>query len=105
MNKDYRGDTFFRSYSINIDGELYKFQSGDKIKVAFCLFGVDKKLLKEIKLVEGNTEVDVTWSAEEMSTLNVGDYVLEVEFETVDFTKTYQENIKISEDFIYGEQE
>ena len=104
MDKNYRGDTFFRSYSINIDGELYKFQKGDKIKVAFCLFGVEKYLLKEISLVENETEANVQWSAEEMATLNVGDYILEVEFETLDFTKTYQENIKISEDFIYGEQ-
>lgn len=104
MNKDYRGDTFFRSYSLKIDGELYKFQEGDKIKVAFCLFGMDKKLLKEIPLTVGESEVNVSWSAEEMATLILGDYVLEVEFNTRDFVKTYQENIKISEDFIYGEQ-
>jgi hypothetical protein len=104
MNKDYRGDTFFRSYSLKIDGELYNFQQGDKLKVAFCLFGVDKKLIKEISLTEGETEANVVWSAEEMATLALGDYILEAEFNTIDFTKTYQENIKISEDFIYGEE-
>lgn len=104
MNKDYRGDTFFRSYSLKTDGELYKFQEGDKLNVAFCLFGVDKKLIKEISLTEGETEVNVVWSAEEMATLDLGDYILEAEFNTIDFTKTYQETIKISEDFIYGEE-
>ena len=72
--------------------------------MAFCLFGVEKYLLKEISLIENETEVNVQWSAEEMANLVPGDYILEVEFDTRDFVKTEQENIKISEDFIYGEQ-
>ena len=105
MNKDYRGDTFFRNYSIRLDNELYEFDNGDKIKVAFCQYGKEKQLLKEIELVEGKTEVEVAWDAQEMATLSIGEYILEVEFNTKKFVKTEQEKIKIDEDFIYGEQQ
>ena len=54
---------------------------------------MDKKLLKEISLTVGESEVNVSWSAEEMATLALGDYILEAEFNTRDFTKTYQENM------------
>ena len=105
MDENYRGDTFFRSYSLEIDDEIYKFQNGDKIKAAFCLFDIEKKLLKKIELIPGETEVNITWSAEEMASLKIGDYILEIEFDTKDFVKTHQEKIKITEDFIYGEED
>ena len=38
-----------------------------------------------------------------MRTLEIGDYILEVEVTTQDFVKTNQEKIKIDLDFIYGE--
>lgn len=104
MLKDFRGDTFFRSYSIELQNEIYKFQNGDKIKIAFCKYNGEKYLPKEIILPAEKTEIDVTFTAEEMATLEIGDYILEVEFNTIDFVKTYQEKIKIDEDFIYGEE-
>lgn len=103
MDKNFRGDTFFRNYSLKLNNELYEFKNGDKIKVAFCKYGKEKQLLKEILLEEGKTEIEVAWEAEEMATLDIGDYILEVEFNTKNFVKTSQEIIKIDEDFIYGE--
>lgn len=104
MIKDFRGDTFFRSYSIELDNEIYKFQNGDKIKVAFYKFNNEALLLKEKELVAGETQVDIVWSADEMSNLKIGDYILETEITAKDFTKTHQETIKIYEDFIQGEE-
>ena len=49
--------------------------------------------------------MEVTWDAQEMATLSIGEYILEVEFNTKNFVKTEQEKIKIDEDFIYGEQQ
>ena len=104
MKENFRGDTFFRSYSIELENENYVFQSGDKIKVGFCRFNDKKELLKEIDLPIGKTEIDITWSADEMATLEIGDYILEAEVTTNDFVKTHQEKIKIDYDFIYGEE-
>lgn len=104
MNKNFRGDTFFRSYSVELDNETYTFQNGDKIKLAFCQYDNNKYLEKEIKLTAGDTEVNVNYTAEEMATLEIGDYILEVEFNAQDFVKTHQEKIKIDQDFIYGEE-
>jgi hypothetical protein len=104
MEKNYRGDTFFRSYSIELGNELYKFQNGDKIKLAFCTNINDRYLEKEIILTTDETEANVSWSAKDMATLPVGLYILEAEVTTQDFTKTHQEQIKIDEDFIYGDE-
>ena len=52
----------------------------------------------------GETDVNITWTGEDMATLEIGDYILEVEFNTQDFVKTHQEKIKIDYDFIYGEE-
>ena len=30
MNKNYRGDTFFRNYSVELDNETYTFKSATK---------------------------------------------------------------------------
>ena len=105
MKKDYRGDTFFRSYTIELENGVYKFQDGDKVLIAFCQYDNENQLLKEVIPKSGDTEINVSWSAEEMASLKVGEYVLETEFRTVDFTVTHQENVKISEDFIYGDAE
>ena len=103
MNKNFRGDTFFRNYSVELDDGIYNFQEGDKIKIAFC-DGENIFLPKEIKLSAGEKEIDVTWSAEEMATLEIKQYVLETEVVTKDFTITSQEVIRIDKDFIYGEE-
>lgn len=104
MNKNYRGDTFFRNYSVELDNGTYAFKSGDKIKVAFCRYDNKKFLKKEIELSVGETDVNITWDGKEMATLEIGEYILEVEFNTQDFVKTHQEKIKIDYDFIYGEE-
>ena len=101
--KDFRGDTFFRSYSVEFDNENYTFKSGDIIKVAFCLYTGEKFLEKIINVSTEQDQVDISWSANEMATLKIGEYILETEITTSSFTKTHQEIIKITEDFIYGE--
>ena len=74
------------------------------IKIAFCKYDGKKHLPKEISLPAGETEVDVTFTANEMATLEIGDYILETEVTTQDFVKTHQEKIKIDQDYIYGEE-
>lgn len=103
MSKDFRGDTFFRNYSVELDDGAYTFKDGDIIKVAFC---DNEKLYlkKEIKLPAGEKEIDISWTAEEMATLEPKQYVLEVEIVALDFTITDQEVVIIDEDFIYGEE-
>ena len=104
MKENFRGDTFLRSYSIELENDIYTFQSGDKIKIAFCRYDDKKFLPKVIDLPVGKTEVDVTFTADEMATLEIGDYILETEVTTQDFVKTHQEKIKIDQDYIYGEE-
>ena len=103
MNKNFRGDTFFRNYSVELDDGIYTFKDGDKINVAFC-DGNETYLKKEVKLPVGEEEIDICWTAGEMATLEAKQYVLETEFVALDFTITTQEVIVIDEDFIYGEE-
>lgn len=104
MEKKFRGDTFLRSYSIEFEDGIYTFQAGDKIKIAFCKYNGNKYLLKEKILPIGEDEIDITFTGDEMSTLEIGEYILEVEFTTNNFVITQQEKIHIDEDFIYGEE-
>jgi hypothetical protein len=103
MEKNYRGDTFFRNYSVVIDGEKHIFKENEKIKVAFCRYDNKRFLEKEIIANVGTDEINIVWNADEMRTLEIGDYILEAEVTTQDFVKTNQEKIKIDLDFIYGE--
>lgn len=104
MNKNFRGDTFFRNYSVELENEIYKFQNGDKLKIAFCKYDGEIFLPQEIDLPINETEIQVTFSAEDMAKLSIGDYILEAEFNLIDFVITNQEKIKIDEDYIYGEE-
>lgn len=104
-NDDFRGDTFFRSYEVYIDDEIYTYNDSDKINLVFHNVQYNKNFLpKTIENIGGKTSADVTWTKEEMSQLEIGSYVLETEVVTDQFTKTYQENLYITEDFIVGEQ-
>ena len=104
MENNYRGDTFNRSYSVIIDGKKHVFSSGEKIKVAFCLYENKRFLEKEVEATDGSDEINITWTAEEMATLKIGDYILEAEVTTKDFVKTHQEKVRIDLDFITGEK-
>ena len=101
--QNFRGDTFFRSYSVEFENEKYNFKIGDSIKLAFCLYTGEKFLEKIINVSTQQEQIDVSWSANEMATLKIGEYILETEITTSSFTKTHQEKITITEDFIYGE--
>ena len=103
--QDFRGDTFFRSYEVYTDDGIYTFADSDKINLVFHNVQYIKNFLpKTIENIGGKTSADVTWTKEEMSQLEIGSYILEVEVVTDQFTKTYQENIAISEDYIVGEE-
>lgn len=103
MNKNYRGDTFWRSYEVEYENEPYTFKEGDYIIVAFCDYAGNRHLEKKIGATVDSTKVDVVWSRDEMATLDDRQYVLEVEVSTIDFRKTYQEQIDIYEDYIVAE--
>ena len=104
MENNYRGDTFNRSYSVIIDGKKHVFFFFLKIKVAFCLYENKRFLEKEVEATDGSDEINITWTAEEMATLKIGDYILEAEVTTRDFVKTHQEKVRIDLDFITGEE-
>ena len=104
MENNYRGDTFNRNYSVIIDGKKHVFSSGEKIKVAFCLYENKRFLEKEVESTVRSDEINITWTAEEMATLKIGNYILEAEVTTRDFVKTHQEKVRIDLDFITGEE-
>lgn len=103
MNKNYRGDSFWRSYEIEYENSSYSFQEGDYLKVAFCSNN-NRFLEKRIEATSGEKKIDVQWTPEEMSTLLIKDYILEVEITTLDFRKTYQEIVTITEDKIISKE-
>lgn len=99
-NLNYRGDTFWRTYKIRYNNVSYTFHSGDKVIAAFVNNGV-KYLKKEVTLNEDSDSITIEWSAEDMKSLRCDEkYILEVEFTTQNFVKTYQEKIDIKRDFI-----
>ena len=100
---NYRGDTFIRNYSIETDTGDYTFENGDVLKTVFVTEDGKEIINKTINLVEGDTDVNVVWSAEDMSKLEEGNYTLETEVTTSNWTKTIQENVTILKDYIVGE--
>ena len=100
--KDFRGDTFFRSYTVDFDNEAYKFIKGDIVRAVFVKEG-QKYLEKTIEVASEQDQVDIRWEAEEMATLEIGSYILEVEISTNVFVKTGQEQIYVSKDHIVGD--
>lgn len=98
--KNYRGDTFWRTYKVKYENAPYTFVVGDIIKVAFINDG-NKFLEKEITLDNSADSITVEWSANEMATLKSNkEYILEAEITTATFVKTYQETIKLDKDYI-----
>lgn len=100
---NYRGDTFIRNYSAETDIGDYTFESGDVLKVAFVDYDGSLYLEKIINLTAGETDVDVTWTAGEMRTLKIGNYIIEAELTTSGWTKTIQEEIVVLKDYIVGD--
>lgn len=100
--KDFRGDTFFRSYTVDFDNEAYKFIRGDIVKVAFIKDNI-RYGEQTIEVATEQDQVDIRWEAEEMAKLEIGQYILETEITTNVFTKTHQESIYIDKDYIYGD--
>ena len=76
----------------------------ESFSVAFCLYENKRFLEKEVEATAGSEEINITWSAEEMATLKIGNYILEAEVTTKDFVKTHQEKVRIDLDFITGEE-
>ena len=105
MNKNYRGDTFWRTYEVEYENEPYIFKKGDYIKVAFFSLSEEEFLPKKIEATDGLTKIDVTWSKEEMATLKNQSYFLECDVTTSDFRKTYRETIDITNDYIITNEE
>lgn len=104
--KNYRGDTFFRNYEVQLDDGIYTFKEDDKINLAFHNTETDEDFLERtITAFIDKTSVDVVWTADEMKQLKVGSYILETEVVTSDFTVTHQEILTINEDYIVGEED
>lgn len=59
MNRNYRGDTFWRSYEVEYEDKPYKFQEGDVLKVAFYDFANNEYLLKEIVVDSEKEQIDI----------------------------------------------
>lgn len=76
----FRGDTFLKDWKVKTsNGEDYIFQKGDIIR--YCLYkDVDKPIQKkEIIIEEEQQSVEIFYSHEETSKLQIGNYVLEIE--------------------------
>ena len=92
-----------RNYSATTSDGTYTFESGDILKAALIDISGNVYNEQEIELTEGDTDVDVTWTADDMSELAVGHYIIEAELTTTGWTKTVQEEIEIYRDYIVGE--
>ena len=100
--ENFRGDTFFRSYTVDFDNEAYKFIKGDIVKVAFVKDDI-RYLEQTIEVVSEQDQVDIRWEAKDMATLEIGQYILETEITTNVFVKTDQEQIYVAKDYITGD--
>ena len=98
----FRGDTYSRTLKVNFaDKTPYQFTNGDKVKTVFVGTNKTKYLEKEITVESNKYEVQLQWTPEEMKTLPIDYYILEVEITTGEFVKTYQTVITVKEDYIY----
>lgn len=103
MNKNFRGDTFWRTYEVEYENEPYTFETDDSLKVAFC-DEHDKYLLKEYKVDSPQKSIRIEWTPEEMAELESKRWVLEVEITTKNFRKTYQEFVDVFKDYIVTQE-
>ena len=103
MIEKFRGDTFMRTVKATHPNKIpYEFKQGDIIKC--CFVRNDTNYLEKTQVLETSaTEVPITYTKDEMATLEVDTYIFEVEANLDGYVKTYQEKIELDKDYITNE--